>query len=120
MDPALIQDMDSAEDIADGGHFEWNFVAKVMPRRRFSCYISLNLHWYNTSKVTPQQQQRQERNTADDFCTVAEFVDLLVQSFQLYYRCGKFFSVDEMCIFSKGRQCSGLPAVCRDLCAIFI
>ena len=79
-----------------------------MPRCRFLA-ISLNLHWYNTSKVTPQQQQRQERNAADGFWTVAEFVYLLMQNFQHYYRCGKFLSVDEMRIFFKGRQCSGLP-----------
>ena len=83
------------------GIFGGNFPARVKSRKRF-CDISYNLHWLDTSNVSPAE--RAERNKADGFWTVSTFLLLLLQNFQAYYRCGKYLSVDEMCIFFKGRH----------------
>ena len=72
-----------------------------MSRDRF-WKISSNLHWMDTSFYT--EEEKRQRKQQDGFWTVKEFLDMLSANFQFYYECGQYLSIDEMCIFFKGRH----------------
>lgn len=76
-------------------------VSNIMSRDMF-LNISYNLHWKDTSDVTPQD--RYLRNKADGFWTVADMLDSLAEKYRYYYEPGHTMSIDEMCIFFKGRH----------------
>lgn len=83
------------------GIFRCSFVDSVMSRDRYQA-IASSLHWEDTSGLSAAE--RTEKNRQDGFWTVEGFLQLLVANFQRYYQCGQFLSVDEMCIFFKGRH----------------
>jgi len=58
------------------------FVRRIMPRRRFM-EIQSNLHWTDASDVS--EQERKNKNRADGFWTVKEFLEILSANFQLYH-----------------------------------
>jgi hypothetical protein len=84
-----------------GGIYGDPFVTKTMKRVRFF-QISSNLHWIDTSNITPET--RKNRNKADGYWTVDEFLNSLCYNFKYYYKCGQCINIDEMCIFFKGRH----------------
>ena len=77
------------------------FVRNAMPRKRFLA-IQAFLHWTDTSGLS--EQERATRNRVDGFWTVASYLDQLSDHYQYYYECYRFISIDEMCIFFKGRH----------------
>lgn len=81
--------------------FRCKFVPAVMGCKRFLA-ISYNLHWLDASGMTAEE--RAAENKKDGFWTVETFLSALVANFRHYYSCGVFLSVDEMCIFFKGRH----------------
>ena len=76
-------------------------VPSIMSYNRFNA-ISGNLHYVDTSRVSAAE--RTARNRADGFWTVSSFIEALVLNFQKYFECGTLISIDEMCIFFKGRH----------------
>lgn len=75
------------------------FVLQLMKRDRFMA-INSALHWFDASHIPAAD--RAARNRVDGFWTIASFFDQLSNNFGLYYKCGRFLSVDEMTIFFKG------------------
>ena len=83
------------------GFFGDKFVSGVMSRDRFES-ISTNLHWLDTFDVSPDE--RLAKNIEDSFWSIAGFMEVLADNCMEYYKCGRFLSIDEMCIAFKGRH----------------
>jgi len=81
--------------------FRYNFVPSVMTRDRFK-QITSTLRWEDTAALTPAE--RAGKNEHDSFWTVSGFIDQLAANFQRHFECGRCITVDEMCIFFKGRH----------------
>ena len=78
-----------------------NFIKSIVTRDRFMA-IRDNLTCTDTSDMT--EAERAERNRLDGFWTIADLFDKLVENFQTYYIPYRRVSIDEMCIFFKGRH----------------
>jgi len=85
----------------DGAMFGRPFVQRVMGRDRF-IEIFRCLHFTNVVGLT--QEQRTERSRHNSFWMVAEFLSFLATNCMYYIIVGKFLSIDEMCIWFKGRH----------------
>eukprot|EP01038_Epipyxis_sp_PR26KG_P007783 gene7783-10573_t len=92
--------------------FKDSFVPNAMSRDRF-LDILYNIHWLDATQMTPAE--RAQRNRADGFWTVEEFLQLLGENFANYFECGRILSIDEMAIFFKGRHTSN-----DDECELYI
>ena len=83
------------------GFFGDAFISRLMSRDRFA-KISTNLHWLDTFDVSPEE--RLQKNIEDSFWSIAGFIETLAENCMKYYKCGRFISIDEMCIAFKGRH----------------
>jgi hypothetical protein len=77
------------------------FVQSVFPRKRFMS-IRSNLTWMDTTDIAPAD--RAARNAADGFWTITTLFDSINQKFKKYYTPYSKLSIDEMCVFFKGRH----------------
>jgi hypothetical protein len=77
-----------------------SFLSNCMTRHRFEEILQF-LHWEDTSQFTPAEITA--KNKANPFWRVATLEELLCQSFQKYYICGRDIDVDE----------AGIPTRCR-------
>lgn len=85
----------------ESGIYGSAFVQKSMSRNRFMA-INANLHWLDLSYMS--DAERIQRNRADGYWTLETFFSMLANNYQTYYQCGRYLSIDEMCIFFKGRH----------------
>jgi hypothetical protein len=76
-------------------------VKKIMSRDRF-LNIRNNLTHLDTSDVSPEN--RAQNNARDGFWTVDNLFDELHKKFQNYFKPYKKISIDEICVFYKGRH----------------
>jgi len=85
----------------DGVMFGRAFVRRIMSRDRF---IQLFRCLHFTNVVGLSSEERAERSRDHSFWMVAEFLALLAANCMRYVIVGRFLSIDEMCIWFKGRH----------------
>ncbi len=76
-------------------------VSNSMRKHRFKELIAY-LHHYDLSNIYPEDRRRMMED--DPFFLVSAFVESLSDRFALYFKCGDFIDIDEMCIIFKGRH----------------
>jgi hypothetical protein len=77
------------------------FIQSIFPRKRFLS-IRTNLTWMDTTDIAAAE--RAVRNAADGFWSITGLFDLINGKFKNYYTPYSKLSIDEMCVFFKGRH----------------
>jgi hypothetical protein len=78
-----------------------DYVRELLSRDRF-LLIRYNLTWTNTANLS--SEERSQKNTENGFWTVSSLFTKLNTLYQTFYKPLPHLSVDEMCIFFKGRH----------------
>lgn len=78
-----------------------DFVKSVFGRDRF-LRIRSNLTWTDTTDVPPAE--RAARNAVDGFWTITGLFDAVKNKYQKFYTPTSKLSIDEVCVFFKGRH----------------
>lgn len=77
------------------------FISTCMSRHRFNDIMSC-WHWQNNFNMT--DEERRQRNRANGFWSVQQFIDALDESFLREHRPQQFICIDEQCIACKSRH----------------
>jgi len=64
--------------------------------------IRNDITWTDTADVT--EDERRQQNRADGFWMISTLFSALKESCQKYYTPNRHISIDEVCIFFKGRH----------------
>ncbi len=76
-------------------------VSEAFTRDRFERLLS-SLHYIDVSEMDEEQREREKAR--DGFYLLAPFFEDLSRRFSMYFQCGQYIDVDEMCIGFKGRH----------------